>query len=166
MKKIEMMWDNRIVARIEEGKFIPLVTYAQPNLAPNLKAMYDSCFYRSPAKSFEEQWEKASKHEYFCSLNPYVRLIAIDDELHEDNTIDIQFLKKFVNKGNELKLFDLLEKIDGNLNCEIIEKGNIIYSGRVGDAAAAIPAGKVVLDVPVEITEDGAWRITVEDVSE
>ena len=40
--------------------------------------------HRSPAKSFEEQWEKASKHDYFCELKPCVRLIAIDDELHED----------------------------------------------------------------------------------
>ena len=163
MKKIEMMVNNEIVAVIEKDKFVPLIKYEEPYFAPNYKEWYDSCFFRSPAKTFEEQWEKVSKHDYFCSLKPGVRLIAIDDELHEENTIDIQFLKKFVNKGNELKLIDLLEKIDGDLNCEIIEKGNIIYSGRVGDAAATIPAGKVILEVPVEITEDGAWRITVED---
>ena len=51
-KMIEMVFGDRIVARVEEGKFIPLVTYKQPNLAPNLKAMYDSCFLRSPAKTF------------------------------------------------------------------------------------------------------------------
>lgn len=77
-KMIEMVFGDRIVARVEEGKFIPLVTYKQPNLAPNLKAMYDSCFLRSPAKTLEEQWEKAANHEYFCSMHPSVRLIAVE----------------------------------------------------------------------------------------
>ena len=89
MKKIEMMWNNEIVEVIEEDKFVPLIRYEEPLLAPNFREWYNSCFFRSPAKSFEEQWEKASKHDYFCELKPCVRLIAIDDELHEENTIDI-----------------------------------------------------------------------------
>lgn len=77
-KMIEMQFGGRIVARIEENKIIQLIQYTYPNLSPDLKAWYDSCFSRSLANSFEEQWDKVTKHEFFCVANPHVKLIAVE----------------------------------------------------------------------------------------
>ena len=62
-----------------------------------------------------------------------------------------------------MKIFDFIEMLDPSKECELIENGNIIYSGRIGNVTARIMSGKKVVAGSTNISEEGVLIIKIEE---
>ena len=62
-----------------------------------------------------------------------------------------------------MRLFDFIEMLDPSKECELIENGNIIYSGRIGNVTVGILSGKKVVAGSANISEEGVFIIKIEE---
>lgn len=62
-----------------------------------------------------------------------------------------------------MKIFDFIEMLDPSKECELIENGNIIYSGRIGNVTVRIMSGKKVVAGSANLSEEGVFIIKIEE---
>ena len=62
-----------------------------------------------------------------------------------------------------MRLFDFIEMLDPSKECELIENGNIIYSGRIGNVTVRIMSGKKVVSGSVSLSEGDILIIKIEE---
>ena len=60
-----------------------------------------------------------------------------------------------------MRLVDFIEMLDPSKECELIENGNIIYSGRIGNVTARIMSGKKAVAGSANISEEGILIIKI-----
>ena len=62
-----------------------------------------------------------------------------------------------------MRLVDFIEMLDPSKECELIENGNIIYSGRIGNVTARIMSGKTVAAGTASLSEGDILKIAIEE---
>ena len=76
MRVISMFLGDWEIARVEEGKIRQLAEFKGIS-QPNVSQLYEDCFYDVPDSStFDERFELAREHKYFCWSKPALKLVA------------------------------------------------------------------------------------------
>lgn len=78
MRAIGIVLGDQLIARIyEDGRFEQLIEL-QGKARPNLLQLYEDCFYNVPNSStFDERFNHAERHNYFCWTKPALQLAAL-----------------------------------------------------------------------------------------
>lgn len=78
MRRIEMILGNKLIAVITKDSFEEKIDVSHP-FSFNLQNLYDACFYRMAANTFDERFLLVKAGDYFCYLKPTLRLEAIEE---------------------------------------------------------------------------------------
>lgn len=78
MRVISMRLSDIELARIEEGKFVPVLELKNRQYGPDFKQWYEDCFYGiKNSRTFDERYELVESNGYFCYSKPELTLIAM-----------------------------------------------------------------------------------------
>ncbi len=78
MRVISMRLSDIELARIEEGKFVPVLECVKHPYGPDFKQWYEDCFYGiQNSRTFDERYALVESNGYFCYSKPELKLIAM-----------------------------------------------------------------------------------------